>query len=53
LSATYLDGLVRYVLSLGPQCKMIAPGRAVDRFRQMASRVLGAHSKGAQAVGAR
>ncbi len=44
VDATYLDGLVRYALSLGPHCEVIGPASAVERWKQMASRVLAVHS---------
>jgi proteasome accessory factor B len=45
VEATYVDGLVRYALSLGPHCKVVSPASARDRWKQMASRVLAAHAK--------
>jgi proteasome accessory factor B len=41
--ATFLDGLLRYALSLGADCKVTAPAEAVSRWRQMAAKVLDAH----------
>ncbi len=48
--ATYLDGLLRYALSLGADCQVIAPPKAVDRWKEMAARVLGAHSRRSKAA---
>jgi len=50
VDATYLDGLVRYALSLGPHCEVIGPASAVERWKQMASRVLAAHSAPSRAA---
>jgi proteasome accessory factor B len=41
--ATYLDGLLRYALSLGPACVVTGPPAAVLRWKGMASLVLAAH----------
>lgn len=41
--ATYLDGLLRYALSLGPECEVLGPDDAVSRHAQMAGKVLAAH----------
>ncbi|HEX4620782.1 MAG TPA: WYL domain-containing protein [Myxococcaceae bacterium] len=41
--ARFLDVLARYALSLGPDCKVVSPAPAVERWREMASRVLAAH----------
>lgn len=43
VAATFLDGLMRYALSLGPGCRVVSPGSAVERFRQMALKVRDAH----------
>ncbi len=43
VSATDLDGLLRYVLSLGHHAKVLQPSEAVDRFRALATAVLDAH----------
>lgn len=43
LSATFLDGLVRHALSLGPDCRVVGPEQAVARHREMATRVLERH----------
>lgn len=42
--ASYLDGLLRHVLSLGPDCRVIAPEQAVTRHRDMVSRVAQRHA---------
>jgi len=42
--ATFLDGLLRYALSLGGDCRVIAPPQAVSRWRQMADKVLSSHA---------
>jgi proteasome accessory factor B len=47
IAATDLDGLVKYVLSLGPEAKILAPERAVLRYRELATRVANAHRRGA------
>lgn len=41
--ATDLDGLLKYVLSLGAEARVVSPPEAVDRFRAMAGKVLEAH----------
>jgi predicted DNA-binding transcriptional regulator YafY len=41
--ATDLDGLLKYVLSLGPDAQVVSPPEAVNRLRGMATRVLQAH----------
>lgn len=47
ITATYLEGLLRHALSLGSNCKVIAPEQAVRLWKEMASRVLEAHSRAA------
>jgi proteasome accessory factor B len=47
VTATYLDGLLRYALSLGAECRVVAPEPAVERWRQMVGRVLQAHASAA------
>ena len=47
VSATDLDGLVTYLLSLGAQARVLGPPKAVARIRELAQRVLDAHRKGA------
>jgi len=42
--ATYLDGLLRYVLSLGQECRVLSPERAVERHGEMAHKVLERHA---------
>jgi proteasome accessory factor B len=44
VSATDLDGLLRYALSLGAGCRVLGPERAVTRWREMARQILDAHS---------
>ena len=44
--ATFLDGLLRHALSLSPDCKVLAPERAVERFRELATKVSEAHANG-------
>lgn len=55
LSATFLEGLCRYALSLGPGCRVESPTEAVSVWREMAERVLAAHepAPAAAAGGAR
>ncbi len=43
VTATYLDGLLRYALSLSPNCRILSPDEAVQRWVQMASRVAQQH----------
>ncbi|MBL8920271.1 MAG: WYL domain-containing protein [Myxococcaceae bacterium] len=43
VQATDLDGLVKYVLSLGPAAKVLGPARAVERHHELARAVLAAH----------
>lgn len=52
VEATFLDGLLRYALSLGKDCQVTAPAKAVSRWKQMATDVLNAHrpSSGAEAA---
>lgn len=44
--ATDLEGLLKYVLSLGADARVVSPPDAVERFRGMARRVLDAHAGG-------
>jgi proteasome accessory factor B len=44
VSASYLDGLLRYVLSLGADCQVVGPPSAKERLRQMAEKVLAQHA---------
>jgi proteasome accessory factor B len=48
--ATYLDGLLRYALSLGADCRVVAPPKAVERWKEMAARVLHAHARSSKAA---
>jgi len=41
--ATHLDGLLKYVLSLGAEARVASPPDAVEKYRAMARRVLEAH----------
>lgn len=43
VKATYLDGLLRYVLSLAPHATVLGPEQAVTRWKQMATKVLEHH----------
>ena len=52
LSATYIDGLLRYALSLSPDCSVVSPATAVERWKQMAARILRAHETTRPAIGA-
>jgi proteasome accessory factor B len=47
--ATYLDGLLRYALSLGADCWVTAPTEAVSRWKAMAARVRSAHAGASRA----
>jgi proteasome accessory factor B len=44
LSVTYLDGLLRFCLALGPDCRVESPEPAVTRVREMGSRILERHA---------
>lgn len=43
IRATDLDGLLSYVLSLGPEARVTAPDSAVARFKALAQRIVDAH----------
>lgn len=43
LTATSLDGLVKYALSLGGECRLVAPPEAVQQLEGMARRIVAAH----------
>ncbi|HEY8212497.1 MAG TPA: WYL domain-containing protein [Myxococcaceae bacterium] len=45
VQVTSLEELLRYALSLGKDCKVMAPERAVADYRKMAQRVLDAHAE--------
>ena len=45
VQATHLEELLRYALSLGKDCKVAAPERAVAEYRKMAQRILDAHAE--------
>jgi proteasome accessory factor B len=49
VETTYLDGLLRYVLSLGESARVLAPAEAVQRHREMALAVLQQHQPPPQA----
>ncbi|MHB8875136.1 MAG: helix-turn-helix transcriptional regulator, partial [Myxococcaceae bacterium] len=44
VTATDLDGLVKYALSLGSGCRVQNPPRAVARWREMAEKIVAAHA---------
>ncbi len=44
LTVTSLDGLLRFCLALGPDCRVEGPEAAVTRVREMASRILEHHA---------
>jgi len=44
LPVTYLEGLLRFCLQLGPACRVESPEEARVRVREMASRILDMHS---------
>lgn len=46
VTATFLDGLLRYALSLSPDCRVRAPASAVDRFGELATTIAEAHAHG-------
>lgn len=43
--ATHLEGLLRHALSLGKDCAVVAPERAVAEYLKMAQRILDAHAE--------
>lgn len=43
VQATFLDGLLRYVLSLAPQATVVGPPEALARYRALAGAVLQRH----------
>lgn len=43
LPVTYLDGLLRFALSLAPDCRVVSPPDAVDRFQVMVHQALDRH----------
>jgi proteasome accessory factor B len=51
VSATWLDGLLRYALSLGPSCRVLGPEQARERVNQLAARVLEAHGEAKGSAG--
>jgi proteasome accessory factor B len=55
VTTTFTDGLLRFCLQLGPDCRVRAPESARLRLREMAERVLQRHADaetGAEAPGA-
>jgi proteasome accessory factor B len=44
LTVTSLDGLLRFCLALGPDCRVESPEPAVTRVREMGSRILERHA---------
>jgi proteasome accessory factor B len=44
LTVTALDGLLRFCLALGPDCRVEAPEPAVTRVREMTARILERHA---------
>ena len=44
LQVTYLDGLLRYCLSLGPDCRVESPEEATLQVQAMARRILESHA---------
>jgi hypothetical protein len=47
--ATDLDGLLKYVLSLGSDARVHGPPEAAARFKELASRIAAAHQPKAAA----
>ena len=45
VKATYLEGLLRHALSLGKDCKVVAPESAVAEYRKIAQRIAEAHGE--------
>lgn len=48
VAASYLDGLLRYALSLAPDCAVLGPPEAVTKYEAMLNRVLERHAPPAQ-----
>jgi proteasome accessory factor B len=44
LNVTYLDGLLRFCMALGPDCRVEAPEAAVTRVREMGTRIHERHA---------
>ncbi len=44
VGATWMDGLLRHALSLGPQCKVVSPDAAKVRLSEMTQKILLAHA---------
>jgi proteasome accessory factor B len=43
LPVTFLDGLLRFCMQLGPGCRVESPEDAQARVKQMAARILEQH----------
>ena len=41
--ATFMEGLLRHVLSLGSECEVVGPPEACEQLREMVQRVLERH----------
>ncbi len=52
LPVTFLDGLLRFCLALGPDCRVEGPERAQARLREMASRIVACHEDAQDKVSA-
>ncbi|AKQ68733.1 Putative DeoR-family transcriptional regulator [Myxococcus hansupus] len=52
LPVTFLDGLLRFCLALGPDCRVEGPERAQARLREMASRIVARHEDSQDKVSA-
>ena len=52
ISATDQDGLLKYVLALGPNARVQGPPEAVERYRALARKIVDAHQTPARAAGA-
>ena len=52
MRVTFLDGLVRFCLQLGPDCRVEGPERARARVKEMATRILERHAGPREGVNA-
>ena len=52
LPVTFVDGLMRFCLALGPDCRVEGPERAQARLREMASRIVSCHDDSLDKVSA-
>ena len=43
LTVTFLDGLLRYCMQLGPECRVESPEQARDEVRRMAAHIVARH----------